>query len=154
MIDYVVMLDSQQRLCTDVQVMGGANCWTNHQMVRVNVCVDLALSGSNKEKRSIPFAVHELCNKAKADAYCKCLSDYLQKTTQSRDVCCMELEAFEVMYCPSVSTLGHTRQKQPDWLAVSTNTLMPLIQKTMKHMRDCSRITAQRTGRSFTGNKE
>ncbi len=78
------MLDSQQRLCTDVQVMGGANCWTNDQMVRVNVCVDLALSGSNKEKRSIPFAVHELCNKAKADAYCKCLSDYLKKTTQSR----------------------------------------------------------------------
>ena len=38
MIDYVVaMLDSQQRLCTDVQVMRGANCWTDHQMVRAKV---------------------------------------------------------------------------------------------------------------------
>ena len=39
MIDYIVMRASQHKLCTDVQVMGGANCWTDHQMVRAKVCV-------------------------------------------------------------------------------------------------------------------
>ena len=38
MIDYVMMRASQRRCCMDVQVMRGANCWTDHQMVRAKVC--------------------------------------------------------------------------------------------------------------------
>ena len=42
--------------------------------------VGLAPSGSDKGKRSIPFTLNELCDKAKADTFCKCLSDHLEKT--------------------------------------------------------------------------
>ena len=30
MIDFIVMRTSQRRCCLDVQVMRGANCWTDH----------------------------------------------------------------------------------------------------------------------------
>ena len=40
----------------------------------------LAPSGSDKGKRSIHFTVNEFCNRAKADDFCKCLSDHLKET--------------------------------------------------------------------------
>ena len=37
MIDYVIMRADQLVLCVDVQVMRGANCWSDHSMVRAKV---------------------------------------------------------------------------------------------------------------------
>ena len=37
MIDYIVMRADQRCLCTDVQVMRGANCWSDHRMVRMKM---------------------------------------------------------------------------------------------------------------------
>ena len=83
MIDYIVMRASQRKLCTDVQVMRGANCWTDHQMVRAKVymyIVYIVHSGRNKKKRQVPFAVHTLRNEDVADTYCECLSKQLKET--------------------------------------------------------------------------
>jgi len=56
MIDLIVMKSSQRMCCLDVQVMRGANCWTDHCMVRA-----LMLSRSGEfQKRPLPFAVHKL----------------------------------------------------------------------------------------------
>ena len=41
MIHYVVMRAEQRMLCTDVQVMRGASCWSDHHMVRVKVRIGL-----------------------------------------------------------------------------------------------------------------
>ena len=37
MIDYAAMCANQRMLCTDVQVMSGANSWTDHQLVGAKV---------------------------------------------------------------------------------------------------------------------
>lgn len=37
MIDYVIMRSNHRGLCTDVQVMRGAECWSDHQMVRAKL---------------------------------------------------------------------------------------------------------------------
>ena len=34
MIDYIVMWSNQRMFCTDVQVMRGGTCWTDHRMIR------------------------------------------------------------------------------------------------------------------------
>ena len=131
MIDYMVMRASQRRLCTDVQVMRGANCWTDHLMVRAKVCIDLAPSGSAKGKSSIPFAVHDLGNRVKADAYCKCPSDHLKETPQNLGMSAewnwrnLKLSVVKA----SESTLGRTSRKQPDWFMENGNILVPLAQK-------------------------
>jgi hypothetical protein len=48
MIDFVVMRTSQRSLCSDVQVMRGANCWSDHHMLRAKLTV----------KFPIPFTIH------------------------------------------------------------------------------------------------
>ena len=41
MIDYVMTCAEQRMFCTDVQVMRGASCWSDHHMVRVKVRMEL-----------------------------------------------------------------------------------------------------------------
>lgn len=41
MIDYVLMRAEQRMSCTDVQVMRGANCWSDHHMIRIKVTIGL-----------------------------------------------------------------------------------------------------------------
>ena len=137
MIDYVVMRASQQMYCTDAQVMRGANCWTDHQMVRAKVCVYIAHSGS-KMKRSIPFAVHVLRSEDKAKAYTECLSQQLRETPHNTGMTA-EWNWQKLKSCivkAAESTVGRARQKQPDWFIESTDILMPLLQtKNEAHER-------------------
>ena len=57
MIDLVVMRAAQKVCCRNVQVMRGANCWTDHKLVRAKLVVNLQhmLKG---ERRIFPFSVH------------------------------------------------------------------------------------------------
>ena len=59
MIDYTVMRSDQRCFCTDVQVMRGANCWSDHHMVRMKMRLHLP-----KRKKvsvgALPVAVHDL----------------------------------------------------------------------------------------------
>ena len=54
MIDYVVMRTNQRKFCNDVQVMRGANCWSDHQMVHAKLTVKLPKL--QQKKRPVPFA--------------------------------------------------------------------------------------------------
>ena len=45
--------------CLDVQVMRGANCWTDHRMVRTKLRLLCSWSG-DIQKQLLPFAVHKL----------------------------------------------------------------------------------------------
>ena len=66
MIDYVVVHKSQHSVCMDVQVMRGANCWTDHRLVRMRVRLQLP-----KQKRAqgggVPLAIYNLKNKEVRD---------------------------------------------------------------------------------------
>ena len=55
MIDYVVMRAKQTACCIVVQVMRGANCWTDHKkLVRAKLMVDLSRA-HRAEKMMMPF---------------------------------------------------------------------------------------------------
>lgn len=76
MIDFVLMRSSQRMCCLDVQVMRGANCWTDHGMVRAKLRLLLPQSGG-VQKRPLPFAVHKLASKEMCDNYVRCLEQKL-----------------------------------------------------------------------------
>ena len=49
MIDFVVMRAEQRVVCRDVQVMRGANCWTDHKLVRAKLKVTVPHSAKRRE---------------------------------------------------------------------------------------------------------
>ena len=51
MIDFVVMRANQRVCCSDVQVMRGANCWTDHKLVRAKLKVSLPHMCIRREER-------------------------------------------------------------------------------------------------------
>ena len=51
MIDFIVMCEGQGMFCKDVQVMRGANCWSDHRLVRAKLRVNSIHSHSNKEEK-------------------------------------------------------------------------------------------------------
>ena len=59
-IDFIVMRQHQRKKCLDVQVMRGAECWTDHQMVRATANVDMGHTKKTrkKEARSRPHGKH------------------------------------------------------------------------------------------------
>ena len=57
LIDYVVLRKSQYSVCTDVQVMRGANCWTDHRLVRMRVRLQFP-----KQKRESTSARSTTCH--------------------------------------------------------------------------------------------
>ena len=77
MIDFVVMRDGQKCYCKDVQVMRGANCLTDHKLVRAKLNIVVPRYAGRKEKSCIPFAVHELSTSARRDEYQESLKQHL-----------------------------------------------------------------------------
>ena len=69
MIDLIVMRAVQRVCCRDVKVMMEATCWTDHKLVRAELRVRLPQTSGSRDKKSVPFAVHELSRKAKRDEY-------------------------------------------------------------------------------------
>lgn len=51
-IDFVMMRQSQHRQCLDIQVMRGADCWTNHRMVRAKVNVQVKYNVSSYKSQA------------------------------------------------------------------------------------------------------
>ena len=128
MIDLVVMRAAQRMLCTDVRVMRGANCWTDHQLVRAKVRLSVKHVGTAHNKDS-PFAVHILSDKVKEKAFCEEVSHLLQQ--QPHDPECPAEETWNtIKTCliqASESTIGKKRKKQPDWFLENADRLAPLI---------------------------
>ena len=63
--------------------MRGANCWADHRMVRAKLKLQLPRSSGAKDKKSAPFAVHELSTKKRRNEYRNCLENKLQTNTHS-----------------------------------------------------------------------
>ena len=63
--------------CKDVKVMGGANCLSDHRLVRAKLQVNPIHSHSNKVEKSAPFAVYTLRDPAWRDRYTESLTKCL-----------------------------------------------------------------------------
>ena len=76
MIDMVLMRAKKWFCCRDVQVMRGATCWTDHNLVRAKVKISMPKLHQG-EKRMLPLAVDKLNAAAVRDGYRCCLDNLL-----------------------------------------------------------------------------
>ena len=129
MIDYVVLRTEQRALCTDVQVMRGANCWSDHNMVRAKMRLCLP----RRKRRGadvLPIAVHTLQHSKTREAYeqkvTECLLSRPYDPNKSNE---HNWEVFkECVMAASEEVAGRGRsKKQPDWFWEAADTLQPLI---------------------------
>ena len=58
MFNFIAMRSSQRMCCFDQQVMRGANCWTDHHMVRARLRLMFLWSGG-VWKQPLPIAVYK-----------------------------------------------------------------------------------------------
>ena len=83
MIDYVIMRADQRVLCTDVRVMRGATCWSDHNMLRVKLKVTHCRR--IKKTSTAPIAAHMLHNAGTRGEYQLKLDDYLDAQPHSTE---------------------------------------------------------------------
>ena len=129
-IDLIVMRAGQRMFCTDVQVMRGANCWTDHKMVRANLSVRPFHSQSRK-KVTIPFAVHHLRDQAFRDRYREHLTRQLLDAPHNPDVPAEDSWGIlkKCIVNAAESTIGREKRDQPDWFLENAHVITPLIEK-------------------------
>ena len=130
MIDYVIMRSSQRVLCTDVQVMRGANCWTDHQMIRVRIRMTYPHYRTNRRSGHVPIAVSHLHQSAYRAAYQDCISTELE-ANQHLDSNSVEQNWDRLktsIVTAAESSLGRSRKRQPEWFQEKADILSPLIE--------------------------
>ena len=84
--DLIVVRAKQKVCCGDVQVIRGANCWTDHKLVRVKLRIALPHVCGKREKRMQPFSMHKLSAPAMRDEYRSHLERVLQEEPHSPDL--------------------------------------------------------------------
>ena len=77
-IDLVMVRAGQRKCCRDVQVMRGADCWTDHKLVRAKLRLGLPRVHS-RERKVLPFSVHKLLVPSVRDEYRSCLESALHE---------------------------------------------------------------------------
>ena len=84
MIDLVMVRVDHRMYCKDVRVMRGANCWKDHQLVRVKLRLKfLHARAGSAQRRS--FSVYKLT--LPRDANVKCIEDALCVHLYRADLC-------------------------------------------------------------------
>ena len=128
MIDFVVMRAAQRFFCTDVQVMRGANCWSDHAMVRTKVRIHFPRL-KKAPANTLPLAVHALQREEIRDTYQQKLTECLFE--QAHDSDGSVEQNWETLKNCMVSAgevvVGRGGKKQPDWFVDSADTLQPLL---------------------------
>ena len=138
MIDLIMMRAKQRVCCGDVQVMKGANCWTNHKLVRAKLRLTLPHVCGKREKRMQPFSAHKRSAPGKRDECSSHLEMALQEEPHRPDLYAEENWMVLKSCIRSVAekTIGRGKRKQPEWFEESLEVLMPLIEaKNDAHKR-------------------
>ena len=134
MIDFVVMRTGQKCCCRDVKVMRGANCWTDHKLVRAKLNI-VVPHHAGKKGMCMPFAVHKLStSEARREEYQESLqSNLLDRPHSEDDAAERNWDALKSsIVAAAEETLGRGRRKQPEWFADSSKFLVPLIEDKNK----------------------
>ena len=125
MIDLVLLRMNQRFYCTDVQVMRGATCWTDHKLVRAKLKIDLP-ELHQREKRVLPFAVHKLNASTARDAYRRHLEglllDYPSRTESTPEANWETIKSCIVS--AAEEEIGRGKRKQPEWFEENQEELM------------------------------
>ena len=131
MIDLVVVRAGQRICCKDVRVMRGADCWTDHMLVRAKLRIGFPPIHSRIDRKELPFSVHKLSSSASQDDYVKCLEDILQDQPYRSDL--PTDDNWQVLKSCIVQAaekmVGRSKRKQPEWFADNVDKLAPLIKK-------------------------
>ena len=130
MIDFIMMRANQRVHCRDVRVMRGANCWTDHLLVRAKLNVTAIHRPSKSRKERAPFAVEKLRISTVRAEYSEALEHLLQDKphTEGEDT---EKSWETLKSCiqeAAGKTIGRRGRLQPEWFEDSTEDLMPLIE--------------------------
>ena len=129
MIDYIMMRATQRQLCCDVQVMRGASCWTDHNMIRARVRITLPRSPRPTIKSNVPLAVHLLNDDDRKQAYQhqldQCLLDHPHDDSSSVGKNWTVLK--DCIMTTAEECVGRARRTQPDWFMEARTTLQPLL---------------------------
>ena len=86
MTDLIAMRAKQRVCCGDVQVMRGANCWTDHKLVRAKLRIAQPHVRGRGGKRILPFSVHKPSAPAMRDEYRSPLEMVLQEKPHTPDL--------------------------------------------------------------------
>ena len=128
LIDFIIMRQPQRRFCLDVSVMRGANCWTDHHVVRSRILLDRPLCRRPRPvPKPAPVAVGKLGDPAVRKSYAEQISDKLPDTADA-DTASDQWQAVKDIMCSTAEdVLGPRQCRQPDWFKVSETVLLPLI---------------------------
>ena len=134
MIDYVVMRTCQSKLCCDVQVMRGANCWSDHQMLRAKLTLRLPHSIKKHQDKATPFAIYKLHSSMVRESYSDSLSTSLNSIpAYSRSSSEAKWDILKKCILDTAEeSIGRERKFQPDWFLESSSTLTPVIEAKNK----------------------
>ena len=101
MIDFVVMRAEQRVVCRDVQVMMGANCWTDHKLVRAKLKV--AIPHSSKRKDIVSLLLPSINKKPLPSGIntVKCWSSICWLNHSEMEIPPVHLGCSNVLYCIS-----------------------------------------------------
>lgn len=119
-------------------MMRGANCWTDHKLVREKLNIVIPRCRGKGEMGCTPFAVHELASSVKRVAYCEKLEQHLQASTNRVENTCKQNwdTLKECIVEAAEEAVGRGRRKHPEWFEESSEALMPLIEaKNWAHQR-------------------
>ena len=148
MIDLVVLRAGQRMCCRDVQAMRGASCWTDHNLVRAKLRIDLPRVVA-REKTAIPLSIHKFTAPAARDEYRNELERVLEEYPFDEDLSIEE--SWQVLKSSTVSaaekTIGRGRKKQPEWFEENEGELEQLIEaknKARVKMLRCNSVAARK----------
>eukprot|EP00117_Sycon_ciliatum_P039014 scpid35652/ scgid3339/ Craniofacial development protein 2; p97 bucentaur protein len=128
LIDFIIMRQPHRRFCLDVSVMRGANCWTDHHMVRSRILLDRPLCRRPRPvPKPAPVAVGKLGDPAVRKSFAEQISDKLPDTADA-DTAADQWQAVKDIMCSTAEdVLGPRQRRQPDWFKASETVLLPLI---------------------------
>ena len=151
MIDYFIMPAKQRVLCTDVQVMRGATCWTDHQMIRAKVRMSYPCTKRKRNKTAtVPIATHLLNQASFKKTYQAVLSNKLEERIIQTKTCKQTWEQMKSCIIEAAEeSLGRSWKKQPDWLLESMDVVMPLIEAKNAARRRLLQSNTQANRRDF-----
>ena len=78
-IDYVMTRLDQKNFCIDAGVAKGANCWTDHSLVRATIRLDKKVFNHRTCGRPIPLAGHRLRDVSIRKKYSEKLTNILNE---------------------------------------------------------------------------
>ena len=116
MIDFIMMSADQRVLCRDVRVMRGADCWSDHMLVRAKLNGVVKRYGKSKDK--IPKPLHFISLMLNLSGIiCESLAEWLKSKPHVDDG--MAEENWEALKACVVGaaeeSLGRAGKKQPEW---------------------------------------